>query len=141
NGSVKVRPQGVCAYARPRTQTEHSSKPQPSVCGTTQAAAPRSSTSSTSCYVCECGSVQLGALRSVHGEDPATFPPQNVQGLRGDGAAQAIHAHAVFRHLVVLAGDHLGQDDVIGAIEEVTAIYGHKAPFVARHHPDKRRAV
>ena len=46
---------------------------------------------------------------------------------------------ALFGHSVVLAGDHLGHDDVIGAIEEVTAIYGHSAPFVARHHPDKRR--
>jgi len=48
---------------------------------------------------------------------------------------------ALFRHSIILAGDHLGQDDVIGAIEEVAAIYGHNAPFVARHHPDKRRAI
>jgi hypothetical protein len=33
---------------------------------------------------------------------------------------------ALFRHSVVLAGDHLGHDDVVSAIEEVTAVYGHK---------------
>jgi hypothetical protein len=33
---------------------------------------------------------------------------------------------SMLRHSVVLAGDHLGHDNVVGAIEEVTAIYGHK---------------
>jgi len=32
---------------------------------------------------------------------------------------------ALFRHVIIPAGHHLGHDDVVGAIEEVTAIYGH----------------
>jgi hypothetical protein len=46
---------------------------------------------------------------------------------------------ALLRHSVVLAGHQLGHDNVVGAIEEVTAIYGHRGAFAARHHPDKRR--
>jgi len=41
------------------------------------------------------------------------------------GTAQQL-MRALFGHSVVLAGDHLGHDNVVGAIEEVTAIYGHK---------------
>jgi hypothetical protein len=50
---------------------------------------------------------------------------------------------APFRHAVALAGDHLRQDNVVGAIEEVTTVYGHKRAlcFVARLHPDKRRVA
>jgi hypothetical protein len=47
------------------------------------------------------------------------------------GTAQQF-LRALFRHSVVLAGDHLGHDNVVSAIEEVTAVNGHKRALMWR---------
>ena len=50
------------------------------------------------------GRVRISAMKGLvfdtRSADPATFPPQNGQGRRADGGAQAIHGRAVspFRH-------------------------------------------